>query len=106
MNVRHFHAALIAAAVVLSCHPKKPPVAGCRPASHRCDGDWRQICSPEQRWYTHGDLPCVAVGGRCTVTEAGVAACVRAPLDAAAETADATADVIVVDLPPEISFEE
>ena len=74
-------------AVVLSvaaCRPKLPPVSGCTPLSHRCEADSPEVCSPSQRWHRVGDVTCAAVGARCLVLDAGVAACAPYP-DAGAQ---------------------
>ena len=76
------HARLFALAFFLlaaACRPKLPPVSGCTPLSHRCEADSPEVCSPSQRWHRVGDVTCAAVGGRCLVLDAGVAACAPYP---------------------------
>lgn len=78
---------LTASAAVLvwsleGCHPRLPPVAGCRPNATRCWADQPEICSPTQRWQPEGDMPCGEAGGVCLEDADAGAYCGRAAADA------------------------
>lgn len=76
---RLFALAFLVLLATAACRPKLPPVSGCTPLSHRCEADSPEVCSPSQRWHRVGDVTCAAVGGRCLVLDAGVAACAPYP---------------------------
>ena len=68
--------ALILCLALTAC-PKLPPVSGCEPYAHRCEGDRPQACSPSRRWHFVGDSPCGATAGQSCAVSNGGAGCVR-----------------------------
>lgn len=73
--------ALLVGVVLVSCSARLPPVSGCTPFEQSCIGDAPHVCSASRRQEPAGDLSCSATGGRCVVSDAGVAHC--APLGVA-----------------------
>lgn len=70
--------------LALQCRPNLPPVSGCAPYARRCNGDFTEVCSAQQRWHSDGDVPCARLEQVCIE-----GACVDPP-DAAA--GDASTD--------------
>lgn len=88
LHMHLFARAFLVLAMVVSllshagCKPNLPPVSNCAPYSHRCENDNPQVCSHSRRWYTWGDQPCAASGGRCMLVSIdGKDIAVCAPMD-------------------------
>ena len=69
---------LLALATLAVACLKLPPVSGCEPLTHRCEGDRPQVCSPTRRWHFVVDEPCGATPGQSCAVRNGVAGCARA----------------------------